>query len=56
MRLELKNLSDSELITYLMELVLKAFRNVSEPLIIQMLIAEFMQLGGYSRQQKSLAE
>jgi DNA-binding transcriptional MocR family regulator len=33
---------------------LKAFRNVSEPLIIQMLIAEFMKLGGYSRHLKKL--
>ncbi|WP_394392492.1 PLP-dependent aminotransferase family protein [Shewanella woodyi] len=33
---------------------LKAFRNVSEPLIIQMLIAELMKQGGYSKHLKKL--
>lgn len=33
---------------------LKAFRNVSEPLVIQMLITEFLKSGGYERHLKRL--
>lgn len=35
---------------------LKAFRNVSEPLIIQALVAEFMASGGYGRHIRSLGK
>ncbi|MCL2914668.1 PLP-dependent aminotransferase family protein [Shewanella corallii] len=35
---------------------LKAFRNVSEPLIVQALVAEFMASGGYSRHIRTMGK